>query len=180
MTINLIIFLVLGGVAVAAALAMLFSRNPVYAAIFLIINFGCIAVFYLMLHAPFIAMAQITVYTGAIMVLFLFVIMLLGGEGSPPGKTIRWQRPLAFVLGLVLFAETMVIIVTSGKALPIVSVVPASFGSPKDIGAMLFDQYLLPFEVTSILLLVAMIGAIVLTYTEKKHTPEDLSQASKG
>jgi NADH-quinone oxidoreductase subunit J len=170
MTTGFLVFVILALVAVASALAMLFSRNPVYCTLFLIINFCTIAVFYLILSAPFLAMAQITVYAGAIMVLFLFVIMLLGGEGLPPGTTIRWQRPLAVVLGLGLLTEVIYVLVTAGKALPAMSqTLSASFGNPADIGNVLFDQYLLPFEVTSILLLIAMIGAIVLTQSEKKR-----------
>lgn len=168
MTANLILFLILAVVAVTAAVAMLLSRNPVYASLYLIINFCCIAVFYLLLHAPFLAMAQITVYAGAIMVLFLFVIMLLGGEELPPGTKIRWQRPLAIFLGVVLFLETVYIFITSPDAQSVLPEVADAFGSPTEIGLLLFNQYLLPFEVTSILLLAAMVGAIVLTQSEKK------------
>ncbi|MDP1547877.1 MAG: NADH-quinone oxidoreductase subunit J, partial [Anaerolineales bacterium] len=83
---DLIVFLVLSLVAISAALGMLISRNAVYSALFLVLNFVTVAVFYLLLGAPFIAMAQITVYAGAIMVLFLFVIMLLGAESLAPGS----------------------------------------------------------------------------------------------
>ena len=82
MSLDLILFLILALVAIATALGMLFSRNAVYSALFLVLNFVTVAVFYLLLGAPFIAMSQITVYAGAIMVLFLFVIMLLGRGGT--------------------------------------------------------------------------------------------------
>ena len=95
---DLILFLVLALVAVAAAIGMLLSQNAVYSALFLVINFATVAVFYLLLGAPFIAMAQITVYAGAIMVLFLFVIMLLGAERLAPGKVLPYQRPMAIGL----------------------------------------------------------------------------------
>ena len=81
---ELVIFLVLAVIAVAAALGMLASSNAIYSALFLVVNFGVVATFYLLLGAPFIAMAQVTVYAGAIMVLFLFVIMLLGAEQMKP------------------------------------------------------------------------------------------------
>ena len=84
MSSELIVFLVLSLVAIATALGMLFSQNAVYSALFLVLNFVTVAIFYLLLGAPFIAMAQITVYAGAIMVLFLFVIMLLGAENLAP------------------------------------------------------------------------------------------------
>src|SRR5512142_866164 len=105
MNLSLILFFILALVAVASAAGLLISRNAVYAALFLVLNFGSIAVFYLLLGAPFIALAQVTVYAGAIMVLFLFVIMLLGGEKLPRVKSLPWQRPLAIVLAAVLLAE---------------------------------------------------------------------------
>src|SRR5512138_1063953 len=106
MTVNLILFLILAVVCIITALGMLVSRSAVYSALWLVLNFATVAVFYILLNAPFISMAQITVYGGAIMVLFLFVIMLLGTELLPPSKELPWQRPLAFVLALALVAET--------------------------------------------------------------------------
>ena len=164
MSIDLIVFFGLALVAVASALGMLLNRNPVYSALFLILNFATIAVFYLLLGGPFIAMAQVTVYAGAIMVLFLFVIMLLGAERLDQSTTLAWQAPLAAVLGILLIAETAyVLFVSRSDLLPDLSRPPELFGSPAAIGDMLFNRYLLPFEVTSILLLIAMIGALVLT-----------------
>src|SRR4030042_547124 len=102
MDLTLILFIVLACVAVLTAIGMLVSRNAVYAALFLVLNFACVAVFYLLLGAPFIALAQVTVYAGAIMVLFLFVIMLLGSEKLPKGKALPWHRPLAIALTVAL------------------------------------------------------------------------------
>ncbi len=170
MTVDLILFLILALVAVATAAGMLFSRNAVYSALFLVLNFASIAVFYLLLGAPFIAMAQITVYAGAIMVLFLFVIMLLGAEQLAPIKVLPWQRPLAIGLAAVLVAETAYLLILRAK--PAADIIPPAetvntLGELQRLGMALFNQYLLPFEVTSILLLVAMVGAIVLTKREK-------------
>jgi len=168
MTIDLILFLILAVVAIATALGMLLSRNAVYSALFLVLNFATVAVFYLLLGAPFIALAQVTVYAGAIMVLFLFVIMLLGTEELPERKVLNWQKPMAILLALVLMAEGIYLIFVQKSAAGIVTNNPgADFGSPQAIGDMLFNKYLLPFEVTSILLLVAMVGAIVLTNNRK-------------
>ncbi len=169
MTTELILFSILALVAVASALGMLLSRSAIYSALYLILNFGAVAVFYLLLGAPFIAMAQVTVYAGAIMVLFLFVIMLLGAERLPNPERIPWQRPLAILLGAVLLAETIYLFLFRSSPLhPLQKTVDSlSFGSPIQIGLVLFNQYLLPFEVTSILLLVAIIGAIVLTRKPK-------------
>jgi NADH-quinone oxidoreductase subunit J len=164
-----ILFFFLAVVSIASALAMLFTRNTIYSALFLILNFSTIAVFYLILNAPFIAMAQITVYAGAIMVLFLFVIMMLGSEQLHKETVNRWQRPLAILLGLVLLGEAAYLIILRGGRLPMVGSAPENFGNPASIGSLLFSQYLLPFEITSILLLVAMVGALVLTQSEKRH-----------
>jgi len=163
MTTDLILFLVLATVAIASGVGMLFSRNAVYAALFLILNFGTVAVFYVLLSGPFIALAQVTVYAGAIMVLFLFVIMLLGAERTGRTPAVRWLRPLALGLGVVLMMEAAYIILTQIGAFPAGGAPAAAFGSPTQVGEVLFNRYLLPFEVTSVLLLVAMIGAIVLT-----------------
>jgi len=169
MTIELILFLPLALTAIAAALGMLFSKNAIYSALYLVLNFVTVAVIYLLLDAPFIAMAQVTVYAGAIMVLFLFVIMIMGTEALRKSHTLAWQQPLAIALSLVLLIEAGYIIIAGpgiGGGQP--SQLTAGFGSPTSIGDMLFNQYLLPFEVTSVLLLVAMIGAIVLTKRQKK------------
>lgn len=168
MTIQLVLFFVLALVAIATALGMLLSRNAVYAALFLVLNFATVAVFYLLLNAPFISVAQVTVYAGAIMVLFLFVIMLLGAEQTQHATTLPWQRPLAIGLGVILFAEAVYIVLGQHGMVPMDYPLPADFGSPVEIGWTLFNQYLLPFEVTSVLLLVAIVGAIVLTKSEKK------------
>ena len=171
MTIDLILFLVLSLVAIATALGMLLSRNAIYSALFLVLNFITVAVFYLLLGAPFIAMAQVTVYAGAIMVLFLFVIMLLGAESLPKAQVLPWQKPLAITLAVLLSAEAAFLLVT--RARPEGQIlhpedIANSMDNLREMGMVLFNQYLLPFEVTSILLLVAMVGAIVLIRKEKR------------
>lgn len=171
MTLDLILFLILALVATATALGMLLSRNAVYSALFLVLNFVTVAVFYLMLAAPFIAMAQITVYAGAIMVLFLFVIMLLGAENLPEAEVLPWQKPLAVVLAVILAAEATFLLLS--RARPEGQILQPDesanlMESIRALGGELFNQYLLPFEVTSVLLLVAMIGAIVLIRKEKR------------
>jgi NADH-quinone oxidoreductase subunit J len=170
MNLTLILFIVLAAVAVAAAAGLLISRNTVYAALFLVLNFATVAVFYLILGAPFVALAQVTIYAGAIMVLFLFVIMLLGADKLPRGQVLPWQRPMAIVLAAVLLAEAGFLLfqrlhITAGLANPDASVNTTQ--ALQTLGLALFSQYLLPFEVTSVLLLVAMVGVIVLTKKEK-------------
>ncbi|MBC8497278.1 MAG: NADH-quinone oxidoreductase subunit J [Anaerolineales bacterium] len=167
MTPELITFIFLALIAVASGLGMLFSRNAIYSALFLIINFVTVAIFYLLLGGAFIAVSQVAVYAGAIMVLFLFVIMLLGAEKLGKNESLAWQRPLAIILGLGLIVETLYVLLFQAREIVPTANLPEGFGSPASIGDVLFREYLLPFEVTSILLLVAMIGAIVLTRKEK-------------
>ncbi len=170
MNLTLILFIILAAVAIASAAGLLISRNTVYAALFLVLNFATVAVFYLILGAPFIALAQVTIYAGAIMVLFLFVIMLLGADKLPSGQVLPWQRPLAIVLAAVLLVEAGFLLfqrlqITAGLTNPDASVNTTQ--ALQTLGLALFSQYLLPFEVTSVLLLVAMVGVIVLTKKEK-------------
>jgi NADH-quinone oxidoreductase subunit J len=169
MTLQLLLFLILALVAIASALGMLINRNAIYSALFLVLNFATVAVFFLLLNAPFIAVAQVSVYAGAIMVLFLFVIMLLGAERTGQSNSIPWQRPLAVALAIILLLEAGFILVGQRGVTPLVTLeLPSGFGSPAQVGTELFQNYLLTFEVTSVILLVAMIGAIVLTKNEKK------------
>jgi NADH-quinone oxidoreductase subunit J len=176
MMINYILFFGLALVAVASALGMLFSKSAIYSALNLIINFVTVAIFFLLLDAPFIFLAQVTVYAGAIMVLFLFVIMLLGAERLGGSSTLPWQRPAAIILGVILLIEAAFILIIRPSTLPPSGSVTAGFGAPTMIGEMLFQTYLLPFEVISVLLLVAIIGAIVLT---KRKRPEEYYTSRK-
>ena len=171
MSSELIVFLVLSLVAIATALGMLFSQNAVYSALFLVLNFVTVAIFYLLLGAPFIAMAQITVYAGAIMVLFLFVIMLLGAENLAPTNALPWQKPLARLLSVTLAVEAVYVLLVKTSSTTAITAPDAALNnmdSLREMAVTLFGKFLLPFEVTSILLLVAMVGAIVLTRQEKE------------
>jgi NADH-quinone oxidoreductase subunit J len=163
---ELIVFVVLGAIAVAAGIAVIVARNAVHSALFLVTNFFCLAVIFLSLNAEFVAVLQVLVYAGAIMVLFLFVIMLLNVGGaletfSDPLKSQRW---LAVLLGLGLLAEVIAIAVSGVAKLPSpVGSIPAAFGSPASVGLQLYSRYVFPFEAVSILLLIAMVGVVVLT-----------------
>jgi NADH-quinone oxidoreductase subunit J len=166
--VDVVPFAILALIAVLTALAMITSRNTVHAALLLVINFGTIAVLYLALNAPFLAMVQIAVYAGAIMVLFLFVIMLLGPDPLGSASGLRWQRPLSVVLSLALLAVGGYLFVEHiGNGSELQGAIVDS--SPRAVGNLLFERYLLPFEITSVLLLTAMIGAIVLTLDKKEQ-----------
>ena len=169
MTPDLILFAVVALTAIGAAVAMLLSRNAVYSALFLIVNFMAVATFYLVLGAPFIALAQITVYAGAIMVLFLFVIMLLGAEKLKENEPLKWQRPAAIILSLAIAVEGTIAISKNLDRTILMKSFTGPLADPASIGNLLFNKYSLPFEVTSVILLVAVIGAVVLSKVEKRE-----------
>jgi NADH-quinone oxidoreductase subunit J len=152
-------FLVVAAGAIASALGLLVRKNPLHGALFLVTNLFCVAVLYLLLQAEFLALAQVIVYAGAIMVLFLFAIMLLvpgrAEEGPDPlARARRLALPVAAVLG-VLVVAVVAARVTGAAA-------QAPDGGIAAIGRLLFTDYLFPFEVTSVLLLAALIGALTL------------------
>jgi len=167
MTGELILFFILALTAILTAGGMLYSRHAVYSALYLVLNFGTVAIFYLMLGSPFIALSQVTVYGGAIMVLFLFVIMLLGSEEIP--AEMKWRNLIpAIILGLALLGEIIYLVSQKLALTGLATETSVAEAAPAPLAAKLFTVYLLPFEITSILLLVAMVGAIVLAKQEKK------------
>ena len=152
-------FIVVALVAVGSALGLVVKKNPIHGALFLVVNLGCVAVFYLMLGAEFLAAAQVIVYAGAIMVLFVFAIMVLipGKEETGPDPR-RLTRLLALPVGALLVVQLVVILTARPRA-------PASGpggDGVESLGQLLFTDYLFPFELTSVLLLAAMVGVIVL------------------
>jgi NADH-quinone oxidoreductase subunit J len=162
---DLVVFWVIAPVSVLSAGAMIISRNAVHAALWLIVNFFTLAVFFLILGSPFLFVVQIIVYAGAIMVLFLFVIMLLGVDRQESlVERLRGQRLLAVVLGAGLVAEVFFAIRLGVSlhrtALPDFDKVNAG-GNVQALAKVLFGPYFFPFEVTSILLIVAAIGAML-------------------
>jgi len=173
---NPIVFFILAIVAVGTGLGMLLSKNAIYSALFLVLNFATVAVLYLILGAPFIALAQITVYAGSIMVLFLFVIMLLGAERLPQGAALRWQPFVAIPLALLLVVEFAYNIFRWTSEMTPVSNLPADFGAPAAVGELLFTRFTLPFEVTAIILLTATIGAIILAKSEAPTASQMLNR----
>ena len=174
-----IIFGVLALAAVASAVGMLISQNSVYSALFLVLNFSVLAVLYLMLGAPFIALAQITIYAGAIVVLFLFVIMMSGTERLMGGGPLRGQRLIAIFIGAVFLAETAVFLVWRSGLTGVITQAPAELSTPASIGNALFTTYTLPFEATSLILLAAVIGAIILTHPEQNVSRKDILKAGQ-
>jgi NADH-quinone oxidoreductase subunit J len=169
MPLDNVVFWVFAPISIGSAIGMLFQRNAVHAALFLIVNFFTIAVFFLILGAPFLFAVQIIVYAGAIMVLFLFVIMLLGVDREETLiEQLRGQRPLAIVLGLGIAVE-LFFAIRAGVGFATRG--PENFdevanrglvGNAEALSRVLFRNYFFPFEVTSILLIIAAIAVMVL------------------
>ncbi len=172
MPLDNVVFWVFAPLSVATAIAMIVVRNSVHAALFLVVNFFTIAVMYLLLDAPFLFAVQIVVYAGAIMVLFLFVIMLLGVDrGDPVGERLFGQRTTAVILAVAIVAE----LATAIRAgVGFATRAPQGFeeanqgGNPAALADVLFRDYFFPFEVTSILLIVAAVAAMVLALRRSK------------
>jgi NADH-quinone oxidoreductase subunit J len=161
------VFFAFAFIAIVTGIGVVFSRNAVYSALLLVANFFCLAAFYIMLNAQFLAAIQITVYAGAIMVLFVFVIMLLS-PSSEQSLLRRMKRSgvIAIPLVLVFIAQVVFAIVagaiTADRSPYTLDRINQMGGSVQAVGAVLFTDYLLPFEVTSLLLVIALVGAIVL------------------
>jgi NADH-quinone oxidoreductase subunit J len=173
MPLDHVVFWVFAPISVGSAIAMLFQRNAVHAALFLIVNFFTIAVFYLVLGASFLFAVQIIVYAGAIMVLFLFVIMLLGVDREETLiERLRGQRTLAIVLGTGIALEIFFAI---RAGVGFATKAPANFdevvnegGNAVALSEVLFRDYFFPFEVTSVLLIVAAVAVMVLAARERR------------
>ena len=170
MTSETVLFYAFGAVAVVASLLVIGQRNPMYSVLLLIASFGALSGLYVLLDAPFVAVIQIIVYAGAIMVLFLFVVMLLNAPHEETGHDEQMHRPprrgamrLGAVLALALAVELWWALVKGAETGVFGN---AAVSSVASIGRMLFTDYSFPFEVTSILILVAMVGAVVLARRE--------------
>lgn len=157
-TIQSILFWLFAILGLAGAIGLIFNRNPMYAALSLVLNFFSIAGLYLTLNAEFLALIQIMVYAGAIMVLFLFVIMLLNLSDEAYLRRLDTRSGIAFILGLAFIAEMAYAlrIFEGDKRVQ----GEFAFGSPEAIGQQLMGGYVFPFEMISVILLVALIGAI--------------------
>ena len=164
---TILLFILFGGLAVGCAVAVVAQRNPLYSAISLVGVFVALACLYMTLAAPFIAAVQVIVYAGAIMVLVVFVIMLLNVEEEVRRPVrLRYLIPVAVVLAAILVAETAFMLTLGGgpgaNRFDPAAVPQTGVGLTASVGTGLFTEYLLPFEVTSVLILMALVGAITL------------------
>jgi NADH-quinone oxidoreductase subunit J len=180
---NVLVWMVWVGAAVAclgSALAVVSFSNPFYSAIALIGNLASLAVLYLLLSAEFVAAAQVLVYAGAVMVMFLFVIAYLGGHADAPWTGPSAQRIAAIVAAGALLAEVLVAIsLAAGDGLSGEAAISSSFGSPATIGELFLTDQLLAFEITSIVLLIAAVGGVILG-AHSRRTARDEASLQEG
>lgn len=164
-------FYFLSFLAVLSALMVVFSRNPIYSVLYLVITFFCVAGHYLLLNAQFLAAVHVIVYAGAIMVLFLYVIMLLNlNQDDESSKSNLWKAGAVITAGLL-----MVVIIGALRGAEAANVnfnSSNNTGLVKNLGQLLFNEFLLPFEIVSILLLAALVGAVMLGKTHMKRVKE--------
>ena len=163
--------------ALGGAIAVIALRNPFFSVLALVVHLVSLAGLFLLLHAEFIAAAQVVVYAGAVMVLYVFVAAYVGGVEEPIWEPIPGQRFLAPLLGLALFVELSIAVIGTGlKSIggdgP---TIPLGFGSPGSIGELMLERFLIAFEAASLLLLIAAVGAIVLA---GQRRGEDLTGGS--
>ena len=169
---GLTLFFILAAISVVAAFGVVFNKNVVHSALSLLVNFCALAVFYFMLNAQFLAVAQILVYAGAIVVLFLFVVMLLGAElGEKVSSWLTVQNAFLTALALVLLTITGTAVFeyyirgAHGNFTP---EAVQEFGQVQMIGSVLFTDYVLPFQLVAVLLSVGIVGVVWLAQQQKK------------
>lgn len=168
------LFIFLAILAIASALALVLSKNTVNSALFMVLNFIAIAGVYLLLKAQFLAIIQILVYAGAIMVLFLFVIMLLNVDDEKSlFDKFRVKYFVSFLLGVGVLSQILYSIGSFSGNLPTISPEMAEVGTVEAVGEVLFTKYLLPFEMTAILLTAAVVGALLVAQHKIKPIKND-------
>jgi NADH-quinone oxidoreductase subunit J len=170
--VTLYLFYFLSFVAIFSALLVVFSKNAVYSVLYLIITLFSIAGHYVLLNAQFLAAVHVIVYAGAIMVLFLYVIMLLDLNEAVESQKSTVQKMAAIISAGVLMI-LMIGALKGAEAVVSDTIAPNEIGLVKNLGKVLFTDYLLPFEITSILLLAAMVGAVMLGKPEKQKSKEN-------
>lgn len=177
-----VLFSVFAVISLVSALGVVLARNTVHSALFLVATLLSMAVFFVMQQAHFLAAVQVIVYAGAVVVLFLFVIMLLGVDREEDlGDRLRFQRPLAALLGaallggFLLLADTLT--PTGGQSLR-GEALGSSYSNVENVARSLFSDFLWPFEITSVLLVIAVVGAVLLARRDPDGGPDERSGAA--
>jgi len=165
-----ILFYLFAFVAVLSAIGMIFGRNATYSVLLMVANFAMIGLMYLLLNAPFLAAVQILVYAGAILILFLFVVMLMGNDPGPLWEQIPFQRPLALIVAIVMIGGLAPVVAITNITAP---KGPPLSDDPVVLAEALYSNFALPFEITSVILLIAIIGTVVLAKRDAYRTKRE-------
>lgn len=175
-------FLLLAGVAVCSGLLVVLARNPIHSALALVACLVQIAALYILLGAPFLAVIQIFVYVGAVMVLFLFVIMMLDVRREAQARFLKGAPLPGLIVLAILAGELLVLLLQGARLQAVLGPVQPVTETPEvsKLSLLLFQDYLLPFEIASVILLVALVGAVVLARREEPETPADRKEPSRG
>ena len=175
------IFYAFAAVLLVSGLAVITARNPVHGALALVLAFFTASAIWLLLRAEFLAIALVVVYVGAVMVLFLFVVMMLDINLERVREGFWRNLPLALVVGGIMVAEMIAMLANRYFGLPRPRVLPAGYSNTKELGRVLYTQYAFAFEVAAVILLVAIIAAIALTLRQRKDTRhQDASEQVKA
>jgi len=169
MTLQTVFFYVFAAILVFAALRVVTARNPVHSALWLVLAFFTAAAHWLMLGAEFLAIVLVLVYVGAVMVLFLFVIMMLDVNFEHLRKGFKSYLPIGVTVGVLVLIE-MALVVLGGYVKPVVAPAAASADNTKALGRILYTDYVYAFEIAAVILLVAIVAAIALTHRTRKAT----------
>jgi NADH-quinone oxidoreductase subunit J len=183
--VTVFLFFLMGGLTLVGALGVVLARNPVHSALFLVLTLLCVAVLFLLQDAQLVAAVQVIVYAGAIVVLFIFVIMLLGVDRREAlTETLRFQRPIALALGALVLVEILLLAghgwATGAKT---ASGVPLSGGGDfgnniQRVARVLFTDFLWPFQLTAVLLVIAVVGSVALARRSGRPVGEGIDEAS--
>ncbi|MFM8153559.1 MAG: NADH-quinone oxidoreductase subunit J [Polynucleobacter victoriensis] len=168
-----LLFYIFSAILVIAALRVITARNPVHAALFLVLSFFTAAGIWMLLHAEFLAILLVLVYVGAVMVLFLFVVMMLDLDLDHMRKGFKQFMPVASLVGAVIVAEMSIVLIRGfiGTAQPVQALSPeVAANNTKALGTLLYTEYLFSFEVAGVILLVAIIASVALTLRRRKDT----------
>lgn len=165
-----IVFYLFSAVLIASAISVVTVGNPVYAVLFLVLSFFSAACIWLLLQAEFLAIVLVLVYVGAVMVLFLFVVMMLDVGGQSKGQFVRYL-PVGLLVAVAMAAQLILVIWTSGFEQPLMPTpYPEDFSHTRALGELLYTDYIYAFEIAAVLLLVAIIAAIALTHRRREKT----------
>ena len=175
MTFQLITFYVFASVLLFAALAVILARNPVHSAMFLVLSFVTAAGLWILIYAEFLALTLILVYVGAVMVLFLFVVMMLDINFDQMREGFWKHLPIAATVAIAMVAQMALLLWSKSMHLRALSPgAPQAVSNTKELGRMLYTEYLLPFELAAVVLLVAMVAAIALTFRGRKESKSQI------